>query len=63
MATERVLSARELNRALLARQFLLERSSLPLVQMIERVGGLQTQYAPSGYIGLWSQCATSGATR
>lgn len=23
--------------------------------MIERVGGLQTQYAPSGYIGLWSR--------
>jgi hypothetical protein len=40
---------------LLARQFLLERSSLPLVQTIERVGGLQTQYAPSGYIGLWSR--------
>jgi Winged helix DNA-binding domain len=55
MATERVLSPRELNRALLARQFLLERTSLPLVQTIERVGGLQTQYAPSGYIGLWSR--------
>jgi len=40
---------------LLARQFLLERSSLPLVQTIERVGGLQTQYAPSGYVGLWSR--------
>ena len=23
--------------------------------MIERLGGLQTQYAPSGYIGLWSR--------
>jgi hypothetical protein len=55
MATDRVLSPRELNRALLARQFLLERTSLPLVQTIERVGGLQTQYAPSGYIGLWSR--------
>lgn len=55
MATERVLSERELNRALLARQFLLERSSLSLVETIERVGGLQTQYAPSGYIGLWSR--------
>ncbi len=40
---------------MLARQFLLERSSLPLVQAIERVGGLQTQYAPSGYVGLWSR--------
>src|SRR2546425_2455017 len=52
---ERILTTRELNRTLLARQFLLERSSLPLVQTIERVGGLQTQYAPSGYVGLWSR--------
>src|SRR5712664_1963765 len=49
------MTTRELNRALLARQFLLERSSLPLVQTIERIGGLQTQYAPSGYVGLWSR--------
>jgi hypothetical protein len=53
--TERVLSTRALNRALLARQLLLERSSLPLSEAIEQVGGLQTQYAPSGYIGLWSR--------
>jgi hypothetical protein len=52
---ERILTTRELNRALLARQFLLDRSTLPLVQTIERIGGLQTQYAPSGYIGLWSR--------
>jgi len=51
----RTLTTRELNRALLARQFLLERSSLPMVATIERIGGLQTQYAPSGYIGLWSR--------
>src|SRR6266446_2268035 len=49
------LTTRELNRALLARQFLLDRSSLPMVTTIERIGGLQTQYAPSGYIGLWSR--------
>src|SRR5207245_11084071 len=55
MAAVRAISQRELNRALLARQFLLERSSLPLVETIERVGGLQTQYAPSGYVGLWSR--------
>jgi Winged helix DNA-binding domain len=53
--TERTLTTRELNRALLARQFLLERSPLPMVTIIERMGGLQTQYAPSGYIGLWSR--------
>jgi len=53
--TERVLSVRELNRALLARQLLLERSSVPIPRAFERVGGLQTQYAPSAYIGLWSR--------
>jgi hypothetical protein len=53
--SDRVLSARELNRALLARQLLLKRSHLPLPAALERVGGLQTQYAPSGYIGLWTR--------
>jgi hypothetical protein len=53
--TERVLTARDLNRALLARQLLLERARLSLPKVMERVGGLQTQYAPSGYVGLWSR--------
>jgi winged helix DNA-binding protein len=53
--TERVLTARALNRALLARQLLLERSPLPLTRALERVAGLQTQYAPSGYISLWTR--------
>ncbi len=52
---ERVLSERGLNRALLARQMLLERRRLRPVEAVERLGGLQTQYAPSGYIGLWSR--------
>jgi DNA glycosylase AlkZ-like len=52
---ERVLTRRELNRALLARQLLLERRRLPLPRAVERVGCLQTQYAPSAYIGLWSR--------
>jgi winged helix DNA-binding protein len=52
---ERVLSTRELNRAVLARQLLLERSELSPEQAVQQVAGLQTQYAPSGYIGLWSR--------
>jgi len=56
-ASERVLTSRELNRALLARQLLLERKSSPLPKAVERIGGIQAQYAPSMYIGLWSRLA------
>jgi DNA glycosylase AlkZ-like len=54
---QRVLSQRALNRAVLARQSLLERSALPMPELLERVGGLQAQYAPSMYVGLWSRSA------
>jgi len=50
---EQVLATADLNRAVLARQLLLERSKLPLARALERVGGIQAQYAPSSYIGLW----------
>jgi hypothetical protein len=40
---------------MLARQFLLARSTKPLITTLEGIGGLQTQYSPSGYIGLWSR--------
>ena len=52
---ERVLTSADLNRALLARQFLLERSRLPLSRTLDRIAGIQAQYAPSSYIGLWSR--------
>ena len=52
---DRVLTQRELNRAVLARQLLLERVRLSIPRALERVAGLQTQYAPSGYVGLWTR--------
>jgi hypothetical protein len=52
---DRVLSPRALNRALLARQLLLERVETGLPKALERMGTLQAQYAPSMYIGLWSR--------
>ncbi len=51
----RVLTTRELNRALLARQLLLEPAAAPPAEVAARVCGLQTQHAPSGYIGMWSR--------
>jgi winged helix DNA-binding protein len=54
---ERTLSQRHLNRALLARQLLLERAAMSIPEAVEQVGGLQTQYAPSGYVGLWTRLA------
>jgi DNA glycosylase AlkZ-like len=52
-----VLTQAELNRALLARQLLLERRRLSLPRAVEQVGCLQNQYAPSGYVGLWTRVA------
>jgi winged helix DNA-binding protein len=52
LAGARKLGERDLNRALLARQLLLERTRSSIPKTLERMGGMQAQYAPSMYIGL-----------
>ena len=52
--SERTLTQRELNRALLERQLLIERAQVPIPRALERIGGIQNQYAPNAYIRLWS---------
>lgn len=49
------LTLRELNRALLARQMLLERQKVGVVPAVERLGGLQAQWAPAPYVALWTR--------
>jgi hypothetical protein len=52
-----VLSLRALGRATLARQLLLERSSLSIPAGVARLVGLQAQLPGAPYTGLWSRLA------
>jgi len=52
-----LLSPAQLNRALLARQHLLERSSGSALAVVEHLVGQQAQNAWSPYVGLWSRVA------
>ena len=52
---ERVLTLRELNRATLARQVLLERKRLSPRAVIERLVGMQAQWPPAPYVGVWTR--------
>jgi Winged helix DNA-binding domain len=50
-----VLSQRGLNRATLARQYLLERATVRAIDAIEHLGGMQSQAPLAPYLGLWTR--------
>lgn len=49
------LTVRELNRTTLARQMLLEREAMPVLDALERLAGMQAQQAIGPYVGLWTR--------
>ncbi len=52
---DRILTPRELNRATLARQMLLEREKTSVPDAVERLVGLQAQVPSPPFIGLWTR--------
>jgi hypothetical protein len=58
---QRVLTLRELNRAVLVRQLLLARKRMSPIAVIERLVGMQAQWPPAPYVGIWTR--TTGFRR
>jgi hypothetical protein len=54
-SVDKVLDRRALNRALLARQHLLRRADLDVVQALDRLIALQAQSAKAPYFALWTR--------
>ena len=50
-----MLGTRELNRALLARQHLLARADVSVLDLVEHLVGLQAQEPQEPYVGVWSR--------
>jgi hypothetical protein len=55
VTTPTTLTSRQLNRALLARQHLLDRSAMPPSAMVTHLVALQAQNPQDPYVGLWSR--------
>src|SRR5438309_2156437 len=52
---ERILTLREINRATLARQMLLERANMSATAAVEKLVGMQAQLSSAPFVGLWTR--------